>query len=96
MHFSEQMGYVMELQDFFLPLATASLGVDLAGSELCWAAVAARAPQLPSKLGGAGWVAEWPGGDASPERSATAGWQPQGGIGTFGTASAPTGLLVVA
>jgi len=56
----------MEIWDFFFPLATMSLGVELAGSVLSCAAAVAWAPQLSSKLGGAGSVAKWPGGKASP------------------------------
>lgn len=82
-HFREQIGYVMEIGDFLLPLATTSLGVDLAGSVLSCAAVAAREPQLPSKPGAPGSVAEWPGGNASPKCSVTAGWQPQQGTVAF-------------
>lgn len=67
----------MEITDFFLPLATASLGVDLVGSVLSCAAVAAWASQLPFRLGGPGWVTKWPDGKANPKCNVTAGWPPQ-------------------
>lgn len=66
--------------------------MDLAGCLPSCAAVAARAPQLPSKLGGPGLVATWPGGKASPKGSVAASVRDS----SFGTASTPTKLLTVA